>query len=144
VHVREREKNVSVLTLFLGSFAEPFLRPDWAGLLGASQLTSRMMDDPKFVAKLQAIRSNPASLQSVLATDMEIQQAYIVLSGQEQALREKQMREDAKRAEEQRKRKEEQKKKEAENEARKKQAEFDALPENKKLAFKAKEAGNEA
>ncbi len=130
--------------MFTQSFAEPFLRPDWAGALGASQLTNRFMDDPKFVAKIQAVRSNPSSLQGLLASDMEIQQAYIVLSGQEQALREKQMREDAKRAEEQRKRKEDQKRKEAEAEARKKQQEFDALPENKKLAAKAKEAGNEA
>jgi hypothetical protein len=102
------------------------------------------MDDPKFVEKIQSVRSNPASLQTLLNTDQEIQQAYIVLSGQEQAIREKQMREDAKRHEEQRKRKEDQKRKTAEAEDRKKQEEFDKLPENKKLASKAKEAGNEA
>ncbi len=46
--------------------------------------------DPKFVEKIQLIRSNPTLLPSLLNTDSEVQQAYIVLSGMEQKLREDQ------------------------------------------------------
>lgn len=123
--------------------AAPFLRPDWAGVLGTSQLTAPLLNDPAFVAKIQAIRSNPTSLPAMLA-DQEIQSAYLVLSGLEQKVREDQRKAEAKRLDEQLKRREATKKREEEEAARKKQAEFDALPENKRLALRSKEEGNTA
>ena len=64
-------------------FAEPFLKPDWAAQLQSSPMTSALMQDAKFVQKIQSVRANPMALQSLLNSDMEITQAYIVLSGQE-------------------------------------------------------------
>jgi stress-induced-phosphoprotein 1 len=125
-------------------FAEPFLRPDWAGALGSSQMTMRLMDDPKFVEKVQAVRSNPMSLQSLLNTDQEIQQAYIVLSGQEHEMRERQKREESRRLDEQLRRREESKRKEEEAIAKKRKEEFESLPPNKQQASLAKDAGNVA
>lgn len=55
-------------------------------------MTSALMDDPKFVAKIQAIRNNPLELRNYLGQDQEIMQAFIVLSGMETMLRQEQMK----------------------------------------------------
>ena len=125
-------------------FGEPFLRPDWAAVLESSRATAGLMQDPKFVQKIQAVRSNPMSLQGLLNSDMEITQAYIVLSGQEKEMRERQVRDEVKKADEARKRREDLKKREAEESERKRKEEFEALPENKQKALTLKEEGNTA
>jgi tetratricopeptide (TPR) repeat protein len=125
-------------------FGEPFLRPDWAAALESSQLTAGLMQDPKFVQKIQAVRANPTTLQSLLNSDMEVTQAYIVLSGQEKEIRERQVRDEAKKADEARKRREDMKKREAEEAERKRREEFESLPENKQKAITLKEEGNAA
>jgi hypothetical protein len=76
--------------------AEPFLRPDWAGVLATSGVTAALMQDPKFLEKIQAIRANPNLLSSLLNTDQQVQQAFIVLSGLENKMREDQKKDEVK------------------------------------------------
>ena len=124
--------------------AAPFLRPDWAGVLSSNAATTSLMADEKFVQKIQAIRANPALMQSMLQMDQEVMNAYIVLSGLQGKMMEQQRREEERKRDEARKKREEQKKRDEEAAAKKRQEEFEKLPENKQKAITLKNEGNEA